>query len=396
MKDKPFRTDTLITHLGRDPKAFGGAVNPPVFHVSTVIYEHMKDFEDRAKLRRPGQMTYGRSGTPTSFALEDAVAGLEGGHGCITVSSGLAAITTAFFALLKSGDHLLMTDSAYYPTRKFCDQVLRDLGIETTYYDPLVGAEIGSLIRANTRVIFVEAPGSLTFEMQDVPAIARAAKAAGVTVVMDTTWATPILFRPFEKGVHVSVQAGTKYLVGHSDVLLGTMTATAELEPRLRQTARLLGQSSGPDDVYLALRGLRTLSVRLARHHENGLEIARWLAARPEVGRVLHPALPGDPGHEIWRRDFSGACGLFSIVLAKPYPESAVAAMLDGLELFGMGASWGGYESLIIPAHPEKIRTATPWNATGPLLRLHVGLEDTDDLIADLAAGLDRLETAAG
>ncbi len=389
-----FRTDTLITHLGRDPEAYSGAVNTPVFHASTIVHQRLADFEDREKLSRQGAVVYGRIGTPTSFALEAAVAGLEGGHGTVSVSSGLAAITTALLALLKSGDHLLVTDSAYFPTRRFCDQMLAGLGIETSYYDPLIGADIGSLIRPNTRVILVEAPGSLTFEMQDVPAIAEVAKASGVLVVMDATWATPILYRPFEKGVDVSIQAGTKYIVGHSDVMLGTVTATKELLPRIRQTARLLGQCSGPDDLYLALRGLRTLSVRLSRHQETGLRLARWLDQRPEVERVLHPGLPSDPGHAIWRRDFSGACGLFAIVLARPYSQEALSAMIDGLELFAIGASWGGYESLIIPGHPERIRTATRWEAPGPLLRLHAGLEDSEDLIADLAAGFERLAAA--
>ena len=389
-----FRTDTLITHLGRDPEAYQGAVNTPVFHASTIVHQHLADFEDREKFSRQGAMVYGRIGTPTSFALEQAVAGLEGGHGAVSVSSGLAAITTALLALLKSGDHLLVTDSAYFPTRKFCDQMLVGLGIGTTYYDPLIGAGIESLIRPNTRVIFVEAPGSLTFEMQDVPEIAGVAKAAGLHVVMDSTWATPILFRPFEKGVDVSIQAGTKYIVGHSDAMLGTITATEELLPRIRQTARLLGQCAGPDDLYLSLRGLRTLSVRLARHQETGLKLARWLDDRPEVDRVLHPALPSDPGHAIWQRDFSGACGLFSIVLDRPYPQEALSAMVDGLELFGIGASWGGYESLVMPGHPERIRTATRWEAPGPLLRFHAGLEDCEDLIADLAAGFERLAAA--
>ena len=386
-----YHRDTQIAHLGRDPVRYQGAVNTPVFHASTVLYETMAAFDDRATQSGEGKMLYGRTGTPTSFALEDAVAALEGGHATVSVSSGLAAITTALLALLKSGDHLLVTDSAYLPTRKFCDQMLAGLGIETTYYDPLIGAGIEALLRPNTRVVFVEAPGSLTFEMQDVPAIAEVAKAAGCHVVMDSTWATPILFRPFEKGVDVSLQAGTKYIVGHSDAMLGTVTATEELAPAMRQCARLLGQCAGPDDLYLSLRGLRTLSVRLARHQETGLKLARWLNGRPEVDRVLHPGLPDDPGHEIWRRDFSGACGLFSIVLKQPYSPAAMAAMVDGLALFGIGASWGGFESLIIPGHPERIRTATRWEAPGPLLRLHAGLEDSDDLIADLAAGFERL-----
>jgi len=396
MSGRKRRTETLIAHLGRDPKAYHGVVNPPVFHASTILFERLEDFEDRDRLARRRGVTYGRSGTPTTFALEDAVTGLTGGHGTLIVSSGLAAVTCTLLALLKAGDHLLVTDSCYFPTRKFCDEILAGLGIETSYYDPLLGAGIARLIRPETRLVYCEAPGSLTFEMQDIPAIAEAAHAAGAKVAADTTWASPILFRPFEKGCDVAIQAGTKYIVGHSDAMLGTITASEELEPQIRRTNRLLGQCAGPDDVYLALRGLRTLAVRLQRHAESGLAVARWLQQRPEVARVLHPALPDDPGHAIWKRDFLGASGLFGFVLAAPCETPALAAMLDGLELFGLGASWGGYESLVLPGHPENSRSATAWSASGPLLRLHVGLEDPQDLIDDLAAGFERLRCAGG
>ena len=326
--------------------------------------------------------------------MESAVARLQGGADSVCVSSGLAAITCAILALVEAGDHILDTDTAYLPTRKFCDGTLRRLGIETTYYDPRVGADIASLFRPKTRLVFAESPGSLTFEMQDIPAIAAAAKAAQVALVTDTTWATPLNFKPFDLGVDIAVEAGTKYIVGHSDVMMGLITSTADHEEAVRRTVRELGVTSGPDDVYLALRGLRTLAVRLERHEKTALALAQWLSRRPEVDRVLYPALPEHADHEIWKRDFSGACGLFGVVLNEPYSKTAVAAMLDELSLFGIGASWGGYESLVIPAYPEKSRSATTWSAPGPLLRIHAGLEDPDDLIADLEAGFERLRAA--
>jgi cystathionine beta-lyase len=297
-------------------------------------------------------------------------------------------------AFLRAGDHLLMVDSAYSPTRKLCDGLLRGFGIETTYYDPLIGAKIARLIRPETRVVFCESPGSLTFEVQDIPAIAKMAHAGGAVVVLDNSWATPLLFEPFAHGVDVVIEAGTKYLVGHSDAMIGAIVTTEEHYRRVKTTAAILGAVPGPDDCYLALRGIRTLPVRLARHQETGLILARWLKRRREVALVLHPAFADCPGHRIWKRDFSGASGLFSIVLAKPYTKDALARMLDGMELFKMGYSWGGYESLILPADPSHFRTAVPWKAPGPLIRLHAGLEDPDDLIADLAAGFRRLARA--
>ncbi|MBS0508116.1 MAG: cystathionine beta-lyase, partial [Proteobacteria bacterium] len=294
---------------------------------------------------------------------------------------------------LQPGDHLLMTDSVYDPTRAFCDVTLKRLGVETTYYDPTLGAGIRDLMRPHTKVVFVESPGSLTFEVQDIPAISQVAHAYGALVVLDNTWGTPIHFASFRHGVDVSVHAATKYIVGHSDVLMGAILTTEALYPRLRGFYRQLGLAVSPDDAYLALRGLRTLSVRLERHQRNALQLARWLAARPEVAQVLYPALPEAPGHDIWRRDFSGACGLFAVQL-RPVAESAVTAMLDGMRLFGMGYSWGGFESLILLTHPERDRTATAWQGRGPLLRLHVGLENPEDLIADLQAGFDRMHAA--
>ncbi|MGF1609122.1 MAG: cystathionine beta-lyase [Kiloniellales bacterium] len=393
MAKRALRPETLLAHLGRDPEAFHGAVNVPVYHASTILYSDLEAFETR---HRPGRsVVYGRIGTPTSFALEDSIARLQGGAATLCVSSGLAAISGAFLALLRAGDHVLVTDAAYLPTRKFCDGLLARFGVETSYYDPTIGAGIAGLIRPNTRLVFVESPGSLTFEMQDVPAIAAAAKAAGAATVMDTTWASPLHFRPFEAGVDVAVEAGTKYVVGHSDAMLGFITASGAAEERVRETVRQLGLCAGPDDIYLGLRGLRSLAVRLERHQATALRLATWLQGRPEVARVLYPPLPDDPGHALWQRDYSGACGLFGVVLGRPYPQAAVAAMLEGLALFGIGASWGGYESLVIPTHPEQCRSATSWQAPGPSLRIHAGLEDPDDLIADLEAGFARLNRAA-
>ena len=394
MTKPDFKPETLLTHLGNDPHANHGVVNPPVYHASTILFERLDDFE--ARHDRAGRVTsYGRNGTPGFFALEQAVNGLEGAAGTVITSSGLAAVTSALLAFAAAGDHVLITDAAYLPTRRFCERFLTRLGVSVEFYDPTIGAGIARLLRPETRLVFLESPGSLTFEVQDAPAIAAAAKTAGAVVLMDNTWATPLYFKPLQMGVDVSIQAATKYLGGHSDLMLGLISTTAEHEPRVRRNVQGLGQCAGPDDIYLALRGLRTLGARLPRHQETGLKLAAWLAERPEVAQVLHPALPGTPGHEIWRRDFTGASGLFGLVLARPYPRAALAAMIEGLELFGIGASWGGYESLITLAHPERSRSATAWQAPGPCLRIHAGLEDADDLIADLTAGFARLARAA-
>ena len=389
-----YRQDTKIAHLGRDPAAFGGMVNTPVFRGSTIIAENLDTYEDHSRRDRKGTMVYGRMGTPTTFALETAIAELEGGSACVAVSSGLGAVSCALLAFVEAGDHILMSDSVYWPARKFCDGLLKRLGVETEYFDPLVGGNISDLIRPNTKLVYLESPGSITFEVQDVPAIAKAAKEKGLWVLMDTTWIASILCRPFELGVDVSIQAGTKYIVGHSDAMLGLITTNEAAEVPVRDAVRALGQCAGPDDVYLGTRGLRTLSVRLARHGETALKLAQWLQQRPEVERMLCPPLPDDPGHAIWRRDFDGACGLFGLVLKTPCPRAAVVAMIDGLSLFGLGASWGGYESLLIATYPEKIRTATNWEAEGRTLRIHAGLEDPQDLIADLEAGFDRFNKA--
>jgi cystathionine beta-lyase len=381
------KDDTKLVVEGRDSQRYSGVVNPPVFRASTILYPNVEAFEAPRQVRG---VYYGRGGTPTTFALEDAIAALEGAHGAVVTGSGKTAVAQTLMAFLKAGDHLLMVDCAYAPTRQLCDRVLSRFGVETTYYDPLIGPGIEALVRANTRVVFLESPGSLTFEVQDVPAIAEVARGRGALTVIDNTWATPLYFKPLEHGVDISIHAGTKYICGHSDTMLGVASTGEALYEQLRHGMQDLGAFISPDDCYQGLKGLRTLAVRLERHQASALRLATWLQTRPEVERVLYPALPDDPGHALWRRDFRGACGLFGILL-KPCAKKAWTAMVDGLELFGLGASWGGYESLIMPNQPERYRTATAWDAALPSLRLHVGLEDPDDLIADLDAGFARL-----
>lgn len=385
---KPKKQDTRLAHAGRDPARFDGFVNTPIYRGSTVLYPSLACLEANDQA-----YSYGRLGTPTVEALQDALAELEGGHATLLTPSGLTAICTALLSFVSSGDNILVSDSVYRPTRRFCDNVLKRMGVTTTYYDPLVGADIAKLFTDKTKLVFTESPGSQTFEVQDIPAISEAAHARGAVVVMDNTWATPLYFKPFSHGVDVSIHAATKYIVGHADAMLGVITTSKTSTSAVARTHDELGLCPGPEDVYLGLRGLRTLSVRLARHQASGLAMAEWLAGRPEVARVIHPALPGDAGHALWQRDFTGASGLFSIVL-KPCSHQALAAMVDDLELFGMGYSWGGYESLILPFDPRSYRTATTWQVEGPALRLHIGLEDVEDLKADLDAGFARLSRA--
>ena len=386
----PLKIETALVTAGRDTKAQKGFVNPPVVHGSTVLYPTADDLRAHR-----GEYRYGRHGTPTTRALQQALMALEGPQcaGVGIAPSGAAAISTALLAVLKAGDHLLVCDNAYQPTRNFCNGLLARYGVETTYFNPLIGFGIAGLFKPNTKAVLVEAPGSQSFEMPNLPAIASAAHDHGAIVVDDNTWATPLFHRSLEQGADISVQAATKYIGGHSDIMFGTISANAKTWPAIADAIRLLGVCAGPDDVFLAIRGLRTLAVRLAQHHRSGLEMARWLAQRPEVLRVLHPALENDPGHNIWKRDFTGASGLFSIVL-KPVPQSAVDAMLDSLKLFGMGFSWGGFESLIIPFDCTAYRTATKWAPGGPTLRLHIGLENVEDLKADLARGFEVLRAA--
>ena len=376
---------TVLTQLGRDPFRYSGFVNAPVFRGSTVL------FPDAERLElRDVEYTYGRPSNPTTRALELALAKLEGGEQTFLAPSGLSAVSTTLLAFAETGGHILISDSVYIPTRRFANRVLRRLGVDVEYYDPLIGDGIASLLKPETKLVFTESPGSQTFEMQDIPAICKAARGRGVPVAIDNTWATPLYFRPFDHGVNISIQAATKYIVGHADALLGAITCDASSARAVASTHEALGLCVNGEDCFLALRGLRTLGVRLERHWKSGLAIAEWLQARPEVASVLHPALPGAPGHELWRRDFLGASGLFSIYL-KPFSNAAVKRMLNALRIFGMGYSWGGFESLIVPFDCKVARTATVWNAQGPALRLHIGLEDVDDLKRDLECGFTAL-----
>lgn len=389
MSKPPYRPATRVGHLGRTPRRWLGAVNTPVVRASTILFESARDVELAESRQFPG-LSYGLHGVPTVTDFQAAIAELEGGHAALAVPSGLTATTLPLLALLAPGDHVLVTDSVYGPTRRFCDLHLMRLGVEVTYYDPLIGARIAALMRPNTKVVFCESPGSLTFEVQDVPAIARAARERGAAVILDNTWATPLFFRAFERGVAVSVHAATKYIGGHSDVLLGVIVADEAIYPRLHRLWTDMGVTASGDDCFLGLRGLRTLAVRLERQQASAMAIATWLRERPEVAEVLYPALPGARGHELWKRDFTGAASLFGVIL-KPVAAQRMAAMLDSLELFGMGFSWGGFESLVIPTHPERSRTATTWRVEGPCLRLAIGLEDPADLIGDLEQGLRQL-----
>ena len=387
------RDETTVVHSGLHPERHEGAVNPPVFHASTILSQSVEEYRRKRKdwLQEVPGTYYGRFGTPTTEALQEAVAALEGGYRSLVYPSGLAACAGALLACVSAGDHVLMTDSVYGPTRNFAGGTLRRFGVSTTFFDPHAGRAIESLLQPETRVIYLESPGSLTFEMQDVPAIAEVAHRRSIAVIMDNTWGTPLFFKPFSHGVDVSVQAATKYIVGHSDAMLGVVTCSKEAWPKLKTSTFELGQTAAPDDVYLAQRGLRTLAVRLKQHWQAGVTLAEWVARQPEVERVLHPGLPGDPGHAIWKRDFAGACGLFGVVLKEGISDRALCAMIDGLELYGIGASWGGFESLVVPFDPREARSATEWPHRGPCFRIHAGQENVDDLIADLEAGFKRL-----
>lgn len=383
--------NTRLAHIGNDPKSYFGFVNPPVVHASTVLFPDAKTIESRGQ-----KYTYGTRGTPTTDALAAAIDELEGSAGTIIVPSGLAAVTVPFLAALSAGDHLLVVDSVYGPTRHFCNTMLARLGIETTYYDPMIGSDIEKLMRSNTKLVHTEAPGSNTFEMQDIPAIAEVAHAGGALVSMDNTWATPLFFKPLDHGVDISIHAATKYPAGHSDVLMGTVSANQAAWPALREAHLALGVCAAPDDTYMTLRGLRTMGVRLARHQHTTLAIARALEGMPGVARVLHPALESFPGHDLWKRDFCGSSGIFSIVLdaADPATHRAKAhAFLDALEIFGLGYSWGGYESLAVHANLSDRTVAMP-PRQGPVIRLQIGLEDCEDLMDDIGRGLAAAKTA--
>jgi cystathionine beta-lyase len=396
----PMKKDTKLIHAGQNKKRNAGIVNTPVFHASTVLFDttaDMLDSQERALKQREKKLFYGRRGTPTHWTLQEAVSELEGAEDTFLTPSGLSACTLAIMGCVKAGDHLLVTDSVYEPTRGFCNSLLAGFGVETTYFDPLIGADIAGLIKPNTRAVFCESPGSHTFEVQDLPAIAHAAHAKGALVLVDNTWASPLYCQPIKLGCDVSIQAATKYIVGHSDAMVGTIAVNAAALPGIAKAISAVGITLAPDEAYLATRGLRTLSVRLKQHHQNAMIVARWLQSRPEVKRVLFPALPEDPGHALWTRDFSGASGLMGVVFKRTSPE-AVTAMIDGMKLFPLGFSWGGFESLMCSSNSSRAtaRTARPWSEPAPGVRLHIGLEDPEDLIADLAQGLARFVQALG
>lgn len=392
-----FGRGTQTLHAGRDPAANFGVVNPPVYHCSTVLFDSVEQLLETRRDRASGAyvgFTYGREGTATTRAFEDAITLLEGGYRAVTTSCGLGAICAALTAFLSAGDHLLIVDSLYGPARAFCEEFLKKFGVDVTYYRPSIGAGIEALIKPNTRVIYMESPGSLTFEMTDVPAITAVARARGIKTVFDNTWSSPVNFRPLEHGVDVSINAATKYISGHSDLMLGVAVCTEEAFIPVKKIASGSGYCGGPDDIYMALRGLRTLPLRMKQHHASALAVAQWLQARPEVAQVMYPALPDDPGHAIWKRDYDGASGLFGVVL-NACTDAQFAAMLDHMDLFKLGYSWGGYESLVVPTYPSDLRSEVTWEAPGPSLRLHVGLEEVDDLIADLERGFARMHAAA-
>jgi cystathionine beta-lyase len=391
------KRDTLALHAGRDPDGNHGVVNPPVYHCSTVIFPTVENLLETRRDRASGAyvgFTYGREGTPTTRAFEDAITALEGGYRAVVTSCGLGAIAASLTAFLAAGDHLLIVDSLYGPARAFCEDFLKKFSVEVTYYPPSIGTGIEALFQPNTKVVYIESPGSLTFEMTDVPAITKLCRARRITTIMDNTWASPICFQPLKHGVDVSINAATKYISGHSDLMLGIAVCTEAAFIPVKKTASGSGYCGGPDDIYMALRGLRTLPLRMKRHQETATRIALWLQQRPEVARVLYPALPDDPGHAIWERDYDGASGLFGVVL-NACADRQFAAMLDHMSLFRLGYSWGGYESLVVPTYPQDLRSAQQWVAPGPSLRFHAGLEDPEDLIADLERGFARLAAAA-
>ena len=380
---------SLLVSAGRVHSRSAIAVNPPVHRASTFLFNTLDEFEAAGRTPFDGPF-YGRVGTPTIFAFESAMAELEGGHRTIATASGLAAISATFLAFAAQGDHVLVVDTVYEPVRRFCDRLLAPLGVSITYYHPEIGSDIGRLIEPRTRLIYMETPGSGTFEIQDVPAIVAVARARGIKTALDNSWATPLFFKPIAHGVDVSIQSATKYIVGHSDAMLGAVTTTAESYEAVRRATQDLGACAGSEEGNLGLRGLRTLEVRLRHHEASALELAQWLHTQPQIARVLHPALPSFPGHEMWKRDFEGSSGLFAVELAG-CDRDAVRAMVDGLELFKIGFSWGGYESLVLPVDPAKSRTVARHAGAGPILRLHVGLEAVEDLKADLGRGLARL-----
>ncbi|HEE3720592.1 TPA: cystathionine beta-lyase [Klebsiella pneumoniae] len=394
MADK--HLDTALVNAGRSKKYTQGSVNSVIQRASSLVFDTVEAKKHATRNRANGELFYGRRGTLTHFSLQEAMCELEGGAGCALFPSGAAAVANTILAFVEQGDHVLMTNTAYEPSQDFCTKILAKLGVTTSWFDPLIGADIARLVRPETRVVFLESPGSITMEVHDVPAIVAAVRqvAPEAIIMIDNTWAAGILFKALDFGIDISIQAGTKYLIGHSDAMVGTAVANARCWPQLRENAYLMGQMLDADTAYMTSRGLRTLGVRLRQHHESSLRIAEWLAQHPQVARVNHPALPGSKGHEFWKRDFTGSSGLFSFVLSKRLNDAELAEYLDNFSLFSMAYSWGGFESLILANQPEQIAHIRPdaeVDFSGTLIRLHIGLENVDDLQADLAAGFARI-----
>lgn len=394
MADK--HLDTALVNAGRSKKYTQGSVNSVIQRASSLVFDTVEAKKHATRNRANGELFYGRRGTLTHFSLQEAMCELEGGAGCALFPCGAAAVANTILAFVEQGDHVLMTNTAYEPSQDFCTKILAKLGVTTSWFDPLIGADIARLVRPETRVVFLESPGSITMEVHDVPAIVAAVRqvAPEAIIMIDNTWAAGILFKALDFGIDISIQAGTKYLIGHSDAMVGTAVANARCWPQLRENAYLMGQMMDADTAYMTSRGLRTLGVRLRQHHESSLRIAEWLAQHPQVARVNHPALPGSKGHEFWKRDFTGSSGLFSFVLSKRLNDAELAEYLDNFSLFSMAYSWGGFESLILANQPEQIAHIRPdaeVDFSGTLIRLHIGLENVDDLQADLAAGFARI-----
>jgi cystathionine beta-lyase len=397
---KDYKEATKVVHLGRDPEQQGWMVNPPIHQTSTIVFPKLKDllyaergYSDNAKVK-PYELKYGRYGTQTNFALEQAIAEIEGGYNSFITSSGAAAINTALIAFLGKGDHVLVVDSVYSPTRGFSDKFLKKFGIETTYFDPLIGEGIVDLIQDNTKVIFMESPASLSFEIQDIPLICKIAKERDIVTIVDNSWASGIYFKPLDHGADISVTAVTKYLNGHSDVMMGAITLQEKHFTVMYEAFRYMASGAAPFSAYLAQRGLRTVKIRMDHSFKAALTLAKWVEQRDEVERVFYPALESDPGHELWKRDFTGAAGIFSFAMKKKYSNDELANFVDNLDLYSMGYSWGGYESLILPFSATSVRSATKWEyGNKTCLRINVGLEDIDDLITDLEAGFNRLKS---
>lgn len=394
MADK--HLDTALVNAGRSKKYTQGSVNSVIQRASSLVFDTVEAKKHATRNRANGELFYGRRGTLTHFSLQEAMCELEGGAGCALYPCGAAAVANTILAFVEQGDHVLMTNTAYEPSQDFCTKILAKLGVTTSWFDPLIGADIARLVRPETRVVFLESPGSITMEVHDVPAIVAAVRqvAPEAIIMIDNTWAAGILFKALDFGIDISIQAGTKYLIGHSDAMVGTAVANARCWPQLRENAYLMGQMLDADTAYMTSRGLRTLGVRLRQHHESSLRIAEWLAQHPQVARVNHPALPGSKGHEFWKRDFTGSSGLFSFVLSKRLNDAELAEYLDNFSLFSMAYSWGGFESLILANQPEQIAHIRPdaeVDFSGTLIRLHIGLENVDDLQADLAAGFARI-----